>query len=244
MKYSYSILLIVLLVVGIVIFNNFTKKVDGFQTNQLCPWSSDLIKRFNDYQETVKYAKYDLDIVQKQATPEEVEQLLETGYWPWPNDLKQEYIDKSWANPIIKFSPQAALNQAMKIYNKNAARELIAWNNKEGHFLLYGADLGVTDGMPNNVHNTLKCSTDSHGNSVLEKKVFTGLSYWNGYFDIKKTIVDPKDIPNEMKGFSFVKGPCDPCVALNYPADYSCPFRLNIKGDDSISNQWKQLWGL
>ena len=47
-----------------------------------------------------------------------------------------------------------------------------------------------------------------------------------------------------MKGFSFVKGPCDPCVALNNPADYSCPFRLNIKGDDSISNQWKQLWGL
>ena len=106
-------------------------------------WSPDLLKRFNLYQQTVFLysTQFDLDILQKQATPDEAEHLLATGFWPWPDDLKQEYIDKVWSNPIIKFSPQASLNYAMKRYNQNAARELLAWNSKEGHFLLYGADL-------------------------------------------------------------------------------------------------------
>jgi hypothetical protein len=47
-----------------------------------------------------------------------------------------------------------------------------------------------------------------------------------------------------MSGFSFVSGPCNPCVALNSPGDFSCPFRLNVKGDDTISGPWKSLWGL
>jgi hypothetical protein len=109
---------------------------------------------------------FDLDILQKQTTPDEVEQLLATGYWPWPDELKKLYIDKVWSSPIIKIDPNIALDYAMKIYNKNAARELLAWNTKEGEFLLYGGDLGVSDGMPKNVHNTIKCSTDSKGNSV------------------------------------------------------------------------------
>ena len=247
MKYNYNILIFILLVVGIIIFNSYTKlfKVNGFQNYYSdIKWSPDLIKRFNLYQQTVFLysTQFDLDIIQKQATPDEAEHLLATGFWPWPDDLKQEYIDKVWTNTIIKFSPQASLNYSMKLYNQNAARELLAWNSKEGHFLLYGADLGKTEGMPQNVHNTLKCTTDKHGNSVMEKKVFTGMDYWNGYFNINKTIVKPENIPQEMKGFSFVKSACDPCVALNYPPDFSCPFRLNIKGNDLISSQWKHLW--
>jgi hypothetical protein len=249
MKYSYKILIFILLVVVIILFNNYSKglNMSGFQNYYSdVKWSPDLLKRFNLYQQTVFLysTQFDLDILQKQAKPDEAEHLLATGFWPWPDDLKQEYIDKVWSNPIIKFSPQASLNYAMRRYNQNAARELLAWNSKEGHFLLYGADLGVTEGLPNNLHNTLKCTTDSHGNSVMEKKVFLGPDYWNGYFNINKTIIKPEDIPKEMKGFSFVKSACDPCVALNYPPDYSCPFKLNVKVDDQISRQWKQLWGL
>jgi hypothetical protein len=249
MKYSYNLLILILLVIAIIIYNSYSKgsSFNNFQNYYSnIKWSPDLIRRFNLYQQTVFENKiqFDMDLLQKQATPAEAEQYLATGFWYWPNDLKQEYINKVWLNTMLKFSPEAALNYAMKVYNQNAARELLAWNSKEGHFLLYGADLGVTDGLPKDLHNTLKCTTDKHGNSVMEKKIFIGPDYWNGYFNINKTIVKPEDIPKEMKGFSFVKSACDPCVALNFPPDYSCPFTLNVKGNQQISSQWKYLWGI
>jgi len=245
MKYIYTVLIISLLVISIILFNSFTKITDGFQNNY-SNWSPDLIRRFNVYQTTMNKNKtyFDLDILQKQASPDEVEQLLETGFWPWPDSLKNDYIEKVWSSPIIKIDPQYALNYAMRIYNKTAVRELLAWNTKEGQFLLYGGDLGVSDGMPKNVNNTIKCSTDSNDNSIMEKKVFTGMNLWNGFMNTTTTTVKPEDIPKEMPGFTFVKNPCNPCVALNSPGDFSCPFKLNVKGDDSISNPWKSLWQL
>jgi hypothetical protein len=245
MKYIYTVLIISLLVISIILFNSFTKITDGFQNNY-SNWSPDLIRRFNVYQTTMNKNKnyFDLDILQKQASPDEVEQLLETGFWPWPDSLKNDYIEKVWSSPIIKIDPQYALNYAMRIYNQTAVRELLAWNTKEGQFLLYGGDLGVSDGMPKNVNNTIKCSTDSNDNSIMEKKVFTGMNLWNGFMNTTTTTVKPEDIPKEMPGFTFVKNPCNPCVALNSPGDFSCPFKLNVKGDDSISNPWKSLWQL
>jgi len=244
MKYSYSIIIIIFLVIAIIIFNSYSKKKNGFQNYE--PWPLDLIRRFKIYQNTVNLNKtqFDLSIIQNQATAEEAENYLKTGYWYWPNDLKYEYINKVWSNPMIKIDPEISLQDAMSIYNQNAARELLAWDSKEGQFLLYGADLGVTDGIPSNLHNTLKCSIDNNGDSVMKKKVYNSMNLWNGYMNTKTTTVYPEDIPKEMAGFSFLNDPCDPCVALNTPNNYSCPFRLNVEGDDKISNQWKYLWEL
>ena len=245
MNYNYKFLLLLLLVVSIIMFNSYSKRVDGFQ-NSNSQWSPDLINRFIKYQQTVNEnnTQFDLDILQKQATPEEAEEMLRTGYWPWPDDLKQEYTEHVMSSTIIKIDPEYAVNYAMKIYNEDTVREMLAWNTKEGQFLLYGGDLGVTDGLPNNVRNTIKCSTDINGNSVMQKKIYTNMNYGNGYIGEKVTSVEPADIPNEMAGFSFVNGPCDPCVALNIPGDFSCPFKLNVKGDDDISNVWKKMWNL
>jgi hypothetical protein len=79
----------------------------------------------------------------------------------------------------------------------------------------------------------------------MRKKVYTNMNYWNGYIGEKVTTVEPDAIPKEMPGFSFVKGSCNPCVALNTPGDFSCPFKLNVKekGND-ISDVWKQLWNV
>ena len=244
MNYNYKFLLLILLVVSILIFNSYSKKIDGFQNSNI-KWSPDLIQRFIKYQQTVNEnnTQFDLDILQKQATPEEAEEMLRTGYWPWPDDLKKQYIDNVWASPIIKIEPQYALDYAMKIYNEDTVREMLAWNTKEGHFLLYGGDIGVTDGLPKNVRNTIKCSTDMNDNSVMQKKVYTNMNYWNGYTGETVTTVEPANIPKEMPGFNFVNGPCNPCVALNSPGDFSCPFKLNVKekGND-ISDVWKTLW--
>lgn len=261
---KYNILFFIIIIVVIIVFNSFTKNYDnssfsGFQNYYTTKWSPDLIRRFNVYQLTVNdnVNQFNLEQLQKQATPEEAEEYLKTGLWHWPDDLKKLYIESVWSNPIIKIDPHYALNYAMRVYNQNAVRQLLAWNTKEGQFLLYGGDLGYTDdGMPQihpmqNRHNTIKCSTDSVDSSHMEKKVYNGMNLWNGYMNSTTTRVKPEDIPKEMPGFSFVKGPCNPCVALNSPPDFSCPFRLNIEaklssieGDDSISVPWKQLWNL
>jgi hypothetical protein len=214
MKYSYNIFLFIkiflfFIFILILILFPFKKLQTGFQ-NYSIQWSPDLIKRFNIYQNSVNQNinQYNLTQLQRQASPEEVEELLKTGVWPWPEDLKQLYIKKVSDNPIIKIDPHYALNYAMKLYNKQAVTELLAWNTKEGHLLLYGT------------HNNIKCSPDS----VIQK----------GGTEIKT-----EDIPKEIPGFSFVKGSCNPCIALD--ADFSCPFRL---GDDSISEPWQKLWNL
>jgi hypothetical protein len=248
MKYSYNIFILIGLIIGIIIFNSLTKisQKNGFQNYDNTRWSPDLIKRFNIFQRTMNKGvnQFNLDQLQRQATPAEVEEYLRTGMWSWPDDLKKLYVEKVWSNPIIKIDPQYALIYAMRLYNQNAVKELLAWNTKEGHFLLYGGDLGVSDGMPKNMNNTIKCSTDSIDNSVIQKKVYTGMNLWNGFMNSITTDVKPEDIPKEMPGFSFVKSPCNPCLALNSPRDFSCPFKLNVKGDDSISEPWKQLWNL
>ena len=244
MKAFWQYLIIGLLVVSIIVFNIYTRKREAF-TNS---WSPDLIKRFNIFQNTVNLnnVQFNLDMLQQQASPEEVEQLIRTGYWPWPDDLKYEYMDKVWSNPIIKIAPQYSLDYAMKIYNKNAASQLLGWNTKEGQFLLYGGDLGRVkyEDLPSDYHNTIMCSTDERGNSVIQKKTYTGFNLWNGYMNSTTETVRNEDIPKEMPGFSFVNSPCNPCVALNSPADYSCPFRLNVRGDNQVSPIWKKLWSL
>lgn len=246
MKYVNIIIFIIIIVV-IILFNSFTKNnnkkiISGFQNYNTTRWSSDLIKRFNIYQNTMNdnNNQFNLDQLQKQASPEEAEEYLKTGLWHWPDDLKELYIKSVWSNPIIKFYPPFALNYAMRLYNQNAVRELLAWNTKEGQFLLYGGDLGYTkNDMPQihpnqNKHNTIKCSADSLN---MEKTVY------NGNMNSTTTIVNSEDIPNEMPGFSFVKSPCNPCSAFD--GDFSCPFRLNMSvSDNSISEPWKQLWNL
>jgi hypothetical protein len=249
-----SIVFVVLLVLFFVWFNSYSKKREGFTNENNSGWSPDLIKRFNIFQTTVNYqsrvnvdgSQLDLAVLQKQASPSEVEHLLETGYWPWPDELKYMYMDKVWMNHIIKQQPQSALDFAMKIYNQTAAKQLLGWNAKEGEFLLYGANIGHTKGkgLPKNLQNTLKCVNNENGESKIEKTVYTGVNLWNGYTNTEKTWVKNEDIPKEMPGFEFVNGPCNPCSALDN--DYSCAFRLNVKGDDGsdISPIWKMLWGL
>lgn len=246
MKYIYKTIIFIIIIIIIIIFNIYTKTKNGFQNYNTINWSPDLIKRFNIYQTTMNknINQFDLEQLQRQVSPNEAEQYLKNGYWYWPDDLKNLYIEHVWSNPIIKIDPHYALNYAMSIYNQNAIRELLAWNTKEGHFLLYGGDIGVSDGMPKNLNNTIKCSSDTDNNTILKKKIYTGMNLWNGYMNSITTIIKPKDIPKEMPGFSFIKKPCNPCVALNTPGDFSCPFKINVKGDDSISEPWKQLWNL
>ena len=208
------------------------------------PWPKDVIQRFKIYQKTVSknVKQYNMYVLQQEATADEAETLMRTGYWPWPEELKDEYINAVWQSTMIKIDPRVALQNAQTTYCKNIAKRLLGWNTKEGQFLIYGADAGRTDAMP--VKNTIKCSSDLK-NSVLQKTVFTGYNLWNGYKNSTTSTIKNEDIPTEVPGFSFVNGPCNPCNAINQTPQYNCPFKLAIKDQGSeISPVWKSLWNL
>lgn len=204
------------------------------------PWPKDLVQRFNIYQATVaeNNYQYNMLILQQQATAAEAEDLLKTGHWSWSDDIKQLYMDAVSRSPIIKVDSGEALNSAMKIYNQNAVKQLLAFNTKEGDFLIYGT-------ISNNNNDTIKCSNDLNS-SVLLKTVFNGYNLKNGYKNTTTTTIKNEDIPSEVKGFSFVNGSCNPCVAINENPDYNCPFKINTNDGSSnnISPIWSDLWKL
>jgi hypothetical protein len=263
----FTLLVLLLIFSSIVDTSTGIESFNGGSTGTR--WSKDLIRRFNIYQSTMNNNanQFNLDVLQNQATPDEAEILMATGYWPWPDDLKYEYLSKVASSPIVNIQPQYALNYAMKLYNQRAVQELMAWNTKEGQFLLYGANIGYTDGnlpsfkskdpgiLPymNNMNNSIQCSTyNTTGRSILTKKVFNSINNMdNQNIDMsesrwmtKETPVNPSDLPSELTGFQFIKDPCDPCVVLNSTPDYSCPFSINVDGDTSVSKPWQKLWNL
>ena len=235
---------------------------EGFNTNT---WSNQTISDFNVYNKKVHpKSGFNLKILQEQATEEEAKEYIDTGYWPWADTTKQMYIKQVERLKMIRNNPIHALSQAMQIYNENAAKQLMSWNTKEGDFIMNGGisnsnggistnnqiiDDDVNDGMPAIEHqsqNIIKCSQDANGISKMQKTTYNGYNYFNGYKNTTTEDVSNEDIPSQMPGFNFVNGPCNPCGPLEAPAEYNCPFTLNIKGNTSkkISPIWEQLWGL
>ena len=249
-KYSYTFInKIFILIICVYIFypiiNKYLNNLLGINENLIgenligenliegFTWSRNTINKFNVYQDTVNLNanQYNMSVLQEQASEDEVKELLRTGYWPWSEETKKQYIEGVWQNPIIKFQPDLALDYAMKLYNETAVKRLLSWNTKEGQFLLYGSENGV------------KCSEDIN-NPVLQKTTVNGYNLFNGFKNSETVDLAFNDISNEMPGFSFVNSPCNPCSALNDNPDYSCPFKLNVKGNDEISDVWKNLWSI
>ena len=185
-------------------------------------WSEDLKTRFLTYQNTMSKNnyKYDLRLLQQQVTSQEVEEYLKTGYWNWDETLKQLYLNKVASSTLVNTNPQVSLDYAMKMYTPKAVEQLLAWNYKEGEFLLYGAE--DING------NIVKCSTDDEPFLTSDGK----------------NKINNEDIPNVVRGFTFINESCNPCVAINNPSSSNCKFKLNVKGDNNSSEIWKKIWNL
>ena len=269
MKYSYTFIIkIIVFIIGIFIFYPIVDKylnwflgikeelIEGFV------WSKDTINKFNKYQETenLNDNQFNMRVLQEQASEDEAKELLRTGYWPWSESTKKQYIENIRQNTMLKIVPEEALNYAMKIYNEAAAKKLLSWNTKEGHFLLYGLNLdnktkwndsgniigidsdgnGITDAGKISKKGIIKCSDDFI--PVLQKTTINGYNLFNGYKNTTTENIDIKNIPNEVPGFSFVKGECNPCSP--FYLNYNCPFKLNVEGNNEISDVWKELWNI
>ena len=209
------------------------------------PWPADLVEKFLQFQKVLNpNIVYDMKVLQKQATPEEVVHLFKHNQWPWSKKVQQLYEAAIAQNLYISIDPGIALTDAQSIYNQKAVIELLSFQTKEGKFLINGATIGHTKGLPENINNVAVCGIDGKGNSILNKVLYTGYDGFDGHMIENITPIENKDVPSVVNGFKFLKGECNPCSALNSPSDYSCPFSLNVGDGQDVSTVWKMLWGL
>lgn len=217
--FLFSVLIVCIFIYYYFKFNEIKPKIVELFTAQNKQWSEDLKQRFLKYQNTMSHNNYtyNLEILQQQVTPQEVEEYLKTGYWNWDDTLKKLYLNKVQSSTLINLLPEQGLNYAMKMYTPEAVKQLLSWNYKEGEFLLYGAkDVNK---------NIIKCSSDE--NSFL--------------IDVSNNKINNEDIPTLIPGFSFINESCNPCVGLK---NDKCAFKLNINGDNNTSEIWKRIWNL
>jgi hypothetical protein len=233
-SWLFVIIFVIFLFLGIAFYYIFFIKkkklvLEPFQ------WSQNTIDDFLTFQSTVNpLSHFNIPILQQQASEEEVDYLLQNGKWPWSKFVEDLYLDAVAKETIVRLTPAFSMEKAKKIYNENAMKQMLAWNAKEGEFLLYGGK--------NENKEIIKCFSNLEGPSIMKKIQVDGYNWWNGYKNEKITNIKNENIPLEMPGFTFVGNSCNPCLALEN--DYSCPFQLNIKGNKSVSDIWTNLWGL
>ena len=172
------------------------------------------------------------------------------------------YIKTLYNNPYVRTDPQTALETMRTIYNENAILQLLSWQSKEGQFLrngvsIRGGEINKYQALPNGwgdyafnsgqiskTDNVIKCGTNKNDDKLsLQQILYMG----NGgilYEHVKKIIpVDYNNLEKLIPGFKFLKNPCNPCEAMEDPANYNCPFQLDISGSDpGVSDIWKYLW--
>jgi len=211
-------------------------------------WSQQTITDFLHFQKTHNpNFTFDINILQQQATPAEVQYLLENNQWPWSDEVKKMYRDAIAQSSFISVNLSASLGDAQAIYNQTAIKELLSWNSKEGTFLLHGATIGNSELLPANVNNIVRCSAtapSSSAPSVMQKIIYTGYDSINGSLQSQVSSVENSALPSLVNGFKFLKDACNPCVALSNPADYSCPFSIDTGNGPDVSPVWQNLWGL
>jgi hypothetical protein len=225
-------IMIIFLFLSIIFYYSLIKKKTILEPFE---WSQNTIDNFLSFQSTVNpLSHFNIPILQEQASQEEVNYLLQNGYWPWTTYVEDLYLEALSRNKIQHITPAFSMEKAKKIYNENAIKQMLSWNTKEGQFLLTG---GI-----NKNKEEIKCFSNLNEPSSIKKIKLNGYNLWNGYKNERITNIMDEEIPLEMPGFSFIKEPCNPCIALDN--DYSCPFELNIKGNKSVSNIWKKLWNI
>lgn len=229
MRNKGSLSMVLILVICLIILVYFLLEKERTVVREGFVWSKQTLADFKQFQREndENVYQYNMNIIQDQASDEDVADLVRTGHWKWSNETKKQYKDVIAHHPILKITPDAALLVAQKKYPENAIKQSLYWNSPEGKFVLYGGNLGSTLKVGlEKISNTLRCVLDKDdGITKMVKTVYMGFNRWNGFKNSTSTIVKNEDIPEVMPGFSFENGACNPCGALDN--DYSCKFKIH-----------------
>ena len=234
-------------------FSQLSKK-EGFA------WSPQSTRDFILIQSTINPQKiFDVNMIQAtQAGQEEVDYFNKNKVWPWSQKTKDLYVEALNKNPYIRTWPEDGLKYAMSVYNEAAILRVLSYQTKEGQFLLNGIMIHDPCGNPmedlpngfgdfpygaglmeNKSDDVIKCNST---NTSLERITYTGKGGIFGEQTSKVTPVDYNELETIVPGFQFINAKCNPCGGIDANPDYSCPFKLNVKGDDKTSSVWQYLW--
>ena len=233
-------------------------------------WTQKSIDEFIALQQSINpNAIFDVDRIQEQATQEEVDYFIKNGMWPWSKEVIELYKNAVSNNNYIRTNLGDSVLEARKIYNENIILEILSWQEKEGQFLVTGVTVSYEkndgkdrDGLGTYAYNSslvtdatnpkasvIKCDTDFEINSDTNSKIVLKQYQYTGDESIfrehqeKITNIDYNNLEKLVPGFKFLKDPCNPCLALNDPANYSCPYKLYIKDtENGVSPVWSYLW--
>jgi hypothetical protein len=253
---------------------NFTVNIEGTlsiddgseQTNSPTgSFTQDSKSDFISIQNTINRQKvFDMDVISKQASQEELDYFNKNGKWPWSQKVIELYQESVRRNPYIRTVPEQATNEARTIYNEAAILRAISYQTKEGQFLLNGVlvedpsgnkmeelpsgfgEFGYYSGLlGNRSDDIIKCSLKNEANPTLERITYTGEGGIYNEQNEKVTSIDYNDLESLIPGFKFLSSPCDPCKAMASTPDYSCPFSLKVKNKSPfISDVWQYLWNI
>lgn len=192
LKKQYIFFFMFFIILFLLFYSN--RYIEGFENG----WNNQLINEFLKYQNMYNpnYI-FDMNIIQKQVTAQEVRQYLKTGEWYWTPEIEIIYKNMVERDNIPNHS-YFAMKKAKRVYNQVAIQELLAWNTKEGKFILNGA-------------NELKCNINGqieNNNHIIPPQEIPSLL--NGFQFIKEPCnpceILQEDVPNYNCPFTINTG--------------------------------------
>lgn len=220
---------------------------------------------FLQIQNTINRNKvFDMNVINSQSTKKEFEYFNKHGKWPWSKDVINLFEQAISRNQYIRTLPEEATNYARTIYNEKAILRILSYQTKEGQFLINGVLVKDPSGnkmeelpsgfgnfpyesglLGNRVDDIIKCNMKNEANPTLQRIRYTGKGGIFGQQTEQVTPVDYNNLEKIIPGFTFLNKPCNPCGALASTPDYSCAYRLKVKGKPPfISNVWQYLWNI
>lgn len=196
-------------------------------------------------QNTINKQKiFDTNILQTQATQEELDYFNSHGMWPWSDSTINLYVSSTNKNPYIRTYSKDGINYARRIYNEKAILELLSNQTNEGLFKINGVQVEgekpnskeqLPDGfgsfpytsglMEDRRKDIIKCNLDS---GLPERTKFQGRGGIFGEQLSEVSPVDYNDLETIIPGFSFLSEPCNPCASAS-DGSSGCQFKLNVK---------------
>ena len=122
-------LLIGLIVILLYRFYQLSK--EGFTT--------DSQQNFLSIQNTInKNTIFDMNVIETQASQEELNYFNSNGMWPWSQNVIDLYEDAVKKNYYVRTIPEMSTNYTRTIYNEASILRILSYQTDEGDFLLNG----------------------------------------------------------------------------------------------------------
>ena len=245
---------------------NFQINVSGtFNIDEKDTSKEELNEDFLKIQNTINKNKvFDMNIINSQASQEELSYFNKNGIWPWSQKVIELYKEAISRNPYVRSVTTQSVDYARKIYNEAAILRVLSYQTKEGQFLINGILVKDPSGnkmeelpsgfgnfpyesglLGNRVDDIIKCNMKNTKNPTLERIRYTGKGGIFGEQTENVTPVDYNNLEKIIPGFTFLNKPCNPCASMADTPDYSCAYRLRVKDKPPfISSVWQYLWGI